>query len=67
MCASPPASEGHSAGSREKGGMRLVKLADLPSMLMQSGNDHEILCYFSQYLMITMVIDFDAVLGEDWT
>ena len=53
------------AGRRE--GCRLVRLADLPSMLMYPGNDHEIPCYFSLYLMIIMVIDFGAFLGEDWT
>lgn len=51
--------------SRE--GCTLVGLADLPSMLIDSGNNPEIPCCFSQYLMITMVIDFDAVLGEGWT
>lgn len=45
-------------------GCRLVRWVDI---VMHSRNDYEISCHFSQYLMITMVIDFNAVPGEDWT
>lgn len=44
-------------------GRRLVRWVD---SVMHSRNDYEI-CHFSQYLVITTVIAFDAVPGEDWT
>lgn len=51
-------------GAVSREGCRLVRWVDF---VMHSRNGYEISCHFSQYLMIIMVIDFDAVPSEDWT